>query len=370
MKRLAFCLIFLLIAVDTFSAELKEVRYSHSEEKTRVVFELDRSVQYVSGFLREPARIYFDLKDVRNGTRRDQVEISRGPVKRIRIGRFKRDVLRIVVDLKSEERYRTFFLNSPPRIVLDIIHEADPFFRPRRVVVIDPGHGGEDPGAIGPGGLKEKDVTLDIAKRLKKILENRYKLKVYLTRDNDRFVSLKDRTLLANRYNADVFVSIHINASRRKTLRGVETYLLNWTNDEEALKVAARENAISVEKMKKSQTELGMILASLERESKRDESLRLAYHVHNSLVGRLSRYYREIEDLGVKQALFYVLVGAEMPSVLVEVGFISNPKEERLLRKASFRQRTAEALGRGIYRYILTLPGSPKLAMAGEDDTG
>ncbi len=230
-------------------------------------------------------------------------------------------------------------------------------------MVIDPGHGGRDPGAIGPRGLKEKAVTLKIARRLKKILEERYNLEVYITRNRDIYLGLDERTRIANRKKADLFVSIHSNASRKKRTRGIETYLLNWTNDAEAMKVAARENAISVEKMRKTRSELGMILTSLERESKRDESLKLAHFIQGSLGKRLSRRYRGIENLGVKQAFFYVLLGAEMPSVLVEVAFISNPKEERLLRSKKFRKRAAEAIAAGIYRYILSRPDAPKLAM-------
>ena len=166
---------------------------------------------------------------------------------------------------------------------------------------------------------------------------------------------------------ADLFVSIHANASPKRSTSGVETYLLNWTNDREAMRVAARENQISLEKMKAQQSELGMILASLKRESKRDESLKLAHYIQRSIVTGLSRHYRGIRNLGVKQALFYVLVDADMPSVLVEVGFISNPREERLLRSSRFQKKTAESIAAGIFRYLLSLPDAPKLAMKSEN---
>lgn len=343
---------------------IEDIRYSLNEGRVRVVIELSDLPRYKIGELTSPDRLFIDLKGVRLKTRLREV-INKGGIKSLRSGQFRKDTARVVFDLSSKTDYRVFTLSSPPRLVIDFgkSEERNPFFRERKIVVIDPGHGGDDPGAIGPRGLREKDVTLDMAKRLKKILEETYNLEVYLTRDSDRFISLKDRTLFANRKKADLFVSIHANASPRKNTRGTETYLLNWTNNSEALRVAARENRISVEKMKESRSELGMILTSLERESKRDESLKLAHFIQNSLISRLSRSYSRITDLGVKQALFYVLVGAEMPSVLVEVAFISNPREERLLRSRTFRQRSAEAMAKGIYRYILSLPDAPKLAM-------
>jgi N-acetylmuramoyl-L-alanine amidase len=349
------------------ATEIRDIRFSHTIQKTRIVIELNRLPEYRIGTLNNPPRIYFDLEETSNSLDTNKLNLFKGPVKKIRIGRFNNNTLRVVFDLDKFYKYKTFVLQSPPRIVVDFIHDRNHFIKPRKVVVIDPGHGGDDPGAIGPRGLKEKDITLDIAKRLKRILERKYNLIVFLTRETDRYISLEDRTRFANKKGADVFISIHVNASRKRNTRGIETYLLNWTNDEEALRVAARENAISIEKMRKSQTELGMILTSLERESKRDESLRLAYYIHQNLLREVTRSYRGIKDLGVKQALFYVLVGAEMPSVLVEVGFISNPKDERLLRNRTFRQKTANSIAKGIYRYILSLPDTPKLAMLKEN---
>ncbi len=342
---------------------IKDIRYSNGANTTKVVIEFESLPEYKSNMLHNPERLYFDLKGVLIDEPLNVLNIKSSHLKKIRLGYYRKNILRIVFDLKGRTEYKVFTLKSPPRLVIEFGKDRNPFYRERKVVVIDAGHGGHDPGAIGPGGLKEKDVTLDIAKRLKRVLEERYNLIVYLTRNTDRFLELKERTRIANKKGADLFISIHANASPRRQTRGIETYLLNWTNDEEALRVAARENAISVEKMKKQQTELGMILASLHRESKRDESLKLAHYIQNSLVSSLSRKYRAIQNLGVKQALFYVLVDAEMPSVLVEVGFISNPREERLLKSRSFRQKTAEALAHGIFRYILSLPDAPKLAM-------
>ncbi len=356
-----------LAGTGTSGISVEDIRYSITGKKTRVVIELTSLPAFDLGRLSSPERVFIDLKGVHVGRTSTRLSLEKGNLRTIRTGQFRRDTTRIVFDLKERTSYQVFTLDSPPRLVIDFGHDKNPFLREKKVVVIDPGHGGDDPGAIGRRGLREKDVTLDIAKRIKRILEERYNLEVHLTRESDRYISLKKRTLFANRKNADLFVSIHANASPRRSTRGIETYLLNWSNNAEAMRVAARENRISIEKMKQSRSELGMILASLERESKRDESLKLAHYIQNSMVSTLSRRYRRIHDLGVKQALFYVLVGAEMPSALVEVAFISNPSEERLLRSPRFRQNSAQAIARGIYRYILSLPDAPKLAMQTSD---
>ncbi|MGW8272055.1 MAG: N-acetylmuramoyl-L-alanine amidase family protein, partial [Thermodesulfovibrionales bacterium] len=239
----------------------------------------------------------------------------------------------------------------------------EPVIPRSRVVVIDPGHGGRDPGAIGRRGLQEKDVALDVALKLKRILETKYAVKVYLTREDDRFLELKERTTFANGRGADLFISLHVNASPSRKTRGIETWFLNNPSNEYDQRVAARENAISEEKLRQSQTELGFILTSLERELKRDESIRLANYLQNSLVRNMrSRYSRRIDDHGVKFSLFYVLVGAEMPAALVEVGFITNSGEELMLRKTSYRKDLANSIAKAINSYLSTLPDLPKLA--------
>lgn len=345
-------------------AEVKDIRFNVNGTNTRIVLEFNHLPAYSAHRLKNPDRIYFDLKDVSLSPKTIPLKnMQRGILKKIRIARYSKDTVRVVLELKKLNNYRTFTLESPPRLVVDIGQEKNPFYRERKIVVIDAGHGGYDPGATGPGGLKEKDVTLDIARKLKKILQERYNLEVYLTRNRDIYMGLGKRTAVANKKKADLFVSIHTNASLKRRTGGIETYFLNWTNDTEAMRVAARENAISLEKMKRARSELGTILAALERETKRDKSLRLAHFIQDSLYRRLTRGYRGIESLGVKQALFYVLVDAEMPSVLVEVAFISNPREERLLGSRKFKKTAVKAIASGIYKYILSLPDAPKLAM-------
>jgi N-acetylmuramoyl-L-alanine amidase len=257
-------------------------------------------------------------------------------------------------------------LENPSRLVIDVYAAKGASEIPRmenkapapmtlnniRTIVIDPGHGGKDPGAIGPKGLKEKDIALSVGKKLGSILAKKHDMKVIYTRKSDRFVPLNKRTQLANSKKADLFISIHTNASKRRGARGIETYFLNWTNENQAMKVAARENGIPLWKMKKQQGGLQMILQDLARSTKKEESMKLAYNVQNTMVKSLQKNYRRVEDLGVKFALFYVLVGAEMPSILVEISFISNREEEKRLSSSRYRERIAEAIARGVNDYI------------------
>ncbi len=232
-----------------------------------------------------------------------------------------------------------------------------------RRVVIDAGHGGHDPGASGSNGIVEKNVVLDVAKRIKKILESKGNYEVYLTRDKDKFLSLEERTVVANEKNADLFISVHANAHNNRSISGLETYFLNFTNDAEALKVAARENKISMKRVHRTRSESEVILASLELQNNRDESLRLANYVHGSMVSEVDRNYGHVKDLGVKEALFYVLFGAKMPSVLVEVSFITNPEEARRLKSPTYRQHLASGIAGGVDKYFDTLPPEQKVAL-------
>ncbi len=217
-------------------------------------------------------------------------------------------------------------------------------------IVIDAGHGGRDPGAAGPGYF-ESALTLDIALRLEKLLAREPGVEVVLTRRTDEYVPLQERTAIANRAGADLFVSIHANASRNRNARGVESYLLNFASTEEAAAVAARENASSTLTM----SHLNDLVKQIALNSKLDESRDLAGHVQKALVRRLRTSNRALKDLGVKQAPFVVLVGAAMPSVLVEVSFMTHRQEGRLLGTGPYRQRVAEALLDGVRGYLRTL---------------
>jgi N-acetylmuramoyl-L-alanine amidase len=224
-------------------------------------------------------------------------------------------------------------------------------------IVIDPGHGGHDPGAHGKG-LTESAVTLDIALRLEKLLEKEPGLEVVLTRREDVYIPLEERTAIANREAADLFLSIHANASRTATARGVETYFLSFASSPEAEAVAARENSAHAGEMHK----LPDIIKAITLNNKLDESRDFAGMVQEALVSRLRRSNKDVRNLGVKKAPFVVLIGASMPSVLAEVSFLTNRQELQLLKSASYKQRIAEALHAAVMRYRRSLKGQTIIA--------
>jgi N-acetylmuramoyl-L-alanine amidase len=220
-------------------------------------------------------------------------------------------------------------------------------------IVIDPGHGGHDTGTIGPNGLEEKDLVLDVGRRLGKLLQARLGADVVYTRKDDTFIPLETRTSIANQEQADLFVSIHANSSRDADARGVETYYLNFTSSAEALDVAARENAAS----DKSVYELQDLVKKIALKEKIEESREFASNVQRALHSGLAAKSPGIRDRGVKKAPFIVLIGANMPSILAEISFVSNPGDERRLRTPDYRQRIAESLYRGISKYVSGLSG-------------
>jgi len=216
-------------------------------------------------------------------------------------------------------------------------------------IVIDPGHGGHDTGTIGPTGLMEKDLCLDLALRLGRLIEERLPgAEVLYTRADDSYLALEARTILANEAKADMFISIHANSSPEVGVRGVETYYLSLASSPDAMQVAARENALS----QASVHELEEVLKKIAASEKVQESRELASAVQSSLAARLQRVSRQIKNRGVRRAPFVVLIGANMPSVLTEISFLSNPREETILKKPEHRQRVAEGLFAGVEKYL------------------
>jgi len=373
--RNAFITLLLLAFFVSYSDAGKQnsvhgLRYASYESHTRVVVDVDGPVDFTQNRLSNPDRIYFDLKACTISTRaKSSVRIENDILKTVRLAQFDKGTVRIVFDVNEAKNFYAFMLENPYRLVVDLyasdsqksaerrverskVALAEKSLREIRRIVIDPGHGGKDPGAIGPRGVREKDIALEVGKKLGAILRKKYDVEILYTRDRDVFVPLNERTEMANAKKADLFISIHTNASTKKNARGLETYFLNWTNDKEATRVAARENKISVKKMRQMQNELQFILQDLARNSKKEESMRLAHSVQNSMTQSLKKDYRRINDLGVKSALFYVLVGAEMPSVLVEISFISNREEEMRLSSKKYKSKLAEAIANGINSYI------------------
>jgi N-acetylmuramoyl-L-alanine amidase len=277
--------------------------------------------------------------------------------------------------MKSVHHFKVFSLPNPFRIVVDVrgvpVKKASKIrYEPEQKkpgttvpkgalakqlalgvgrIVIDPGHGGKDPGAPGYlNGVLEKNVTLEIAHRLARKIREQLGCEAILTRDEDTYLSLEERTAIANTKNADLFVSIHTNAHGKMASHGAETYFLNLATDEDAILVAARENATSA----KNISDLEDILSELMKNAKQHESSRLASYVQEAMVNERNPRYGRVKDKGVKEAPFYVLLGAEMPCILVEVAFITNPGECRKLNTAAYQEEIANAIATGIQRYV------------------
>jgi N-acetylmuramoyl-L-alanine amidase len=352
-------------------SSVTEIRYWSNPNYTRVVIYVDKEVSYRNRLLKrdpsidKPPRLYIDIDSgVISPGLKQPIPIHDGLLKMARAGQNSPDTVRVVLDIESIRDYKIFPLNDPFRIVIDIfgasssegkalaaIEEKKPVLRASepeiKRIVIDPGHGGRDPGAIGPSGLMEKDVVLKVAKRLGNKLKKRG-YQVFLTRERDIYLPLEERTAIANTKKADLFVSIHANASRKRGARGIETYILNFPSDEEAMELAARENAISTKKL----TDLQIILYDLMLNAKVNESSRLAHHVQQSMNLSLNRRKSSRRGRGVKQAPFYVLMGARMPAILAEVSFISNRSEERRLKSLKYLNKIAAAIAEGLNGYI------------------
>ena len=361
------------------------LRFWSNPNYTRLVIDLDKETDYTYKLLRKdpsihkPQRLYVDLKKSRLGDNIQRIiPIGDDLLENARAGQYAADAVRIVADIKSLKSYEVFTLKDPFRIVLDIkgsgakggnpkatgsgtkVARIDPKTSTEdiarqlslgvRRIVIDPGHGGKDYGAPGYlRGVHEKKVTLEIGKRLAKKLRKELKCEVIMTRTNDRYLTLEERTAFANTKDADLFISIHTNANRDRRAYGISTYFLNMASDEEAKLVAAKENATSTNNI----SDLETILFSLMHNSKINESSRLAAHIQDAMVGHLKKKgYSRIKNKGVKQAPFYVLLGAQMPSVLLETSFISNPRECRRLVNPKYQERLCEAIVTGVKKYI------------------
>ena len=351
---------------------LKIRSYSHPD-KTRVVIDLSEKTEFRADKLINPDRIFIDIMGsiVKIEDTSKQLEINDGVIKTVRTAQFNQEITRVVFDLYKEARYELFSLVEPDRVVIDIFKSGEaavvseiipvkPEVKPapapeitgKRVVIIDPGHGGKDPGAIGPTGLRESEVTLGIALNLEKLLKGAG-IPTYLTRSKDEFVYLEDRTKFANQKNGFVFVSLHANSvlNHRPSAEGIETFVLSSKYiGASARDVADRENRAS-RAHPEVDTDLALIIADLEESANIKYSLDFAEIVQKKLVN-----YLKLVDRGVKQAPFVVLKGANMVAVLAEIAFISNPEEEKLLKNSEFRQKSAQGLFEAIKFYIENTP--------------
>lgn len=368
---------------------LDKIQHWSGSDYTRVALYTDAPVSYEQHAVsanpktQQAAKIYLDLKDCQISPKiGEKIRVMDTILQSIHVERKEGGRAQIVLESGSIERYRVFSLSDPCRLIVDVKgknspqEEVCPAPPPRsapadapslarqlclgvKKIVLDPGHGGKDKGATSPHNIFEKDITLAVAKELKAVLEAEIGCEVVLTRTRDRYLSLEERTAIANAQRADLFVSIHTNANENRSLHGTETYFLNLSKDKESARVAAFENATSTKKL----SDLETILHDLMLNTKINESARLAGQVQSQLVGKLQAQYDGIRDLGIKQAPFYVLLGAEMPSILIETAFITNPREERLLKDRKFQENLARAIAGGIESYIQRMKG---LAKAGD----
>ncbi len=338
--------------------KLLDIRYWNSSDYSRVVLDLDSKVRY-RHFLLKPTRrkrfprIVIDLKGVYPSKKiSTKTIIDDGLLSKIRSAVFKKGITRVVLDVKNMKNYKVFTLSDPFRIVIDI-YGTEKIIKIKnkdvvasslveqlgldiKTIMIDPGHGGKDPGAIW-GRLKEKDINLRFAKILGRLLRKKG-YKVLYTRTKDVFIPLEERTALANSKKVDLFISIHVNANRVRRVRGLEVYYLNFASSKDAIRVAARENAVSAKRI----GDLQVILTELMLNSKIKESATLAKCVLKKVKEKTN---------GVKEAPFYVLMGAKMPAILIELGYITNPIDRKRLCSYSYLLRLAREISDGIDLY-------------------
>lgn len=370
------------------------IRYFSDQDYTRIVIDLSNNAEYTSHWLKadaalhKPPRLTIDINNSILGSNVSRnLSIKDGLLSAVRLGYHPQDKrTRVVLDSENVKDFTVFQMSNPSRIVVDVFsserkEEAKrpviasnnqapkpaksstdmktkrPDDLPKditlgaalglkiRTIVIDPGHGGKDPGAVY-NGLKEKDIVLEISKYLYEYLKADPDLNIHLTRDRDIFIPLEERTAIANKLKADIFVSIHANAAKNRAATGLETFVFNVTNDRAALEVAALENQATT----KSISDLQGILKDILKYSKLEESVSLAGSVQSCLVKNVKATAKQ--NLGVKQAPFYVLVGATMPAILVETGFLSNNDDASKLKSSAYRKKVAKGIYDGIKEYI------------------
>jgi N-acetylmuramoyl-L-alanine amidase len=379
---------------------LKSIHRETLPDALRITLELEREAIFHDERIEGPPRVFVDLQNTRavDALKDATLPFPDDVVRQIRVGRQLDRRTRVVFDLQGASRYSVYSLYNPYRLVIDFERPAPTsvsgiaptnvsgiapitrgaiaptsesgtapsvpsanarggFSLSRQLglgiarVVIDPGHGGHDPGAKVPGLMSEAQLVLDVAQRLEKLLLKQPGFDVILTRSADTFVALEERTEIANRSGADLFLSIHANASAIPAARGFETYFLNFAPNSEAEAIAARENAAAARTMRN----LPDIVKAIALNNKIDESRDFATIVQASLTERLKKVDRNARSLGVKQAPFMVLIGATMPSVLAEISFLTNRQEASLLKTPAYRQQIAEALLTGVMTYQKSL---------------
>ncbi len=355
---------------------LKDLTFISGAQETRVVLKVDGSIKYSKKRLRNPDRVYVDFQNARWGDHiPDNISVDDGRVEQLRMTDSKGSPSRLVLDLDEQAKQKVAVRVSKNQLIIVVPRNKEKFVAvkaksPKKkasirvannsdtvqadtkvpVVVLDAGHGGKDFGAKGVNGLYEKDLNLEISRQVEKILLSRYRYKVIMTRKDDTFIELRDRGKIANTHQADLFVSIHANAAERKSARGIETYYLGSGSNEQALETAERENGDLVHSV--ADDAVQEILASLISNIKMNDSSRLAGIVQKRLHKTMSKKFSGIHDLGVKEGPFFVLHDTNMPSILVEVGFVTNRREGQQLKNKVYQKWLAESIARGIHDYL------------------
>ena len=392
-------------------ALVRDVRYKSYPDHTRIVLDLQRTTSFTQNRMKNPNRIIIELQNAQLGkTAKERLADADFPGE-IAIAQPHPRSVTISLDMNALTDYKLLPLTRPDRLVVDIYQNhvpakpsvppqqpavadasspspapsespvsatpsvepqeaAPPVPQPKatakiearpqrndiKLIVIDPGHGGKDPGAIGRSGMAEKDITLYVGLRLRDLIIRHLKKGVLMTRDRDVFIELEDRAKFANNMGADLFVSVHVNSHPQRSTKGVEVYHFGEASDRRALEVAARENGTPIK-----DTGIGWeyLVADLLTTKKVQESLELAWTTKKAMIARLDDYY-DVEDHGVKTAPFYVLRFTAMPSILAEIAFITNPTEERLMQSDAFLNRMANSIFDGIKSYLKPLRSASK----------
>jgi N-acetylmuramoyl-L-alanine amidase len=344
-------------------ARLKNVRYWSYSDYTRVVFDLSQATTTTHEKQSSPERLWitFPKTKLENDLDQKLMTIQDGILTQVKAIQQTPSQVRVMLDLDQATDYRIIHFSDPDRVVVDVFGKEPqqtsstrkpPMIPSIKRIMIDPGHGGKDPGAIGQHGLAEKDVVLDVGLRLKELIQKNLGLEVLMTRDRDVYIPLEERTQLANGKRADLFISIHANATPNRKVRGIEIYTLGQATDSSALATAARENSVQEESLKNLDGVIKIMLADLSITKRLDYSLEFADSTRQAFVRNLGTTY-DLNDLGVKRAPFYVLMNAGMPSILAEISFISNPIEEKRLASRGYREKIAHSLLLGVQEYIL-----------------
>jgi len=378
----------IFVAKPSSSTSIRNIRAHQHKKYTRLVLDLDRNIDPAPSDRQTKTEFQLELPNTRIlNTAFSKTTDKNFPIK-MTFSRTAQDILVLTIPTQDWKRYKWYLLRKPSRIVLDLYpappqktnlvkapeasQEPPPpppivpttppppvIVAPptkartnkEMIIVLDPGHGGKDPGALGRKGTREKDVVLKISKHLRDLLEKEAHAKVLMTRESDVFIELEDRATFANQHKADIFVSIHINSHPKQSIKGLELYHFGEASDPRALEVAARENGTPLEN---NAPAWQFILADKLHDKKIEDSQEFAWTTKKALVKYLQPFYK-IKDHGVKTAPFFVLRMTTMPAILAEIAFISNPTEEKLLKSSTYQQRMAQGIFEGIKSYLTPL---------------